>query len=148
MKRAVLYGSIILSILCLTGCGNEELHCTKTDDSNQDLKMIQNIDVTFKKSKVTEIATTMKVEVAGVYKQHKATLQSSLEQQFSSYKNKKGISVNTVAKDDTITLNMRANVNKMDKSTREEFGLLNVNTSTKSRKEAKKEFEKDGFQCK
>ncbi len=43
---------------------------------------------------------------------------------------------------------MRANVNKMDKSTREEFGLLNVNTSTKSRKEAKKEFEKDGFQCK
>lgn len=146
MKKGVLYfGFLCVTVSLLTGCGTETLRCTKKDESNEDLKMTQEVVATFKKGKVATLDTTTKVELSGIYKDHQSSFENSLESQFSQYKGKKGISIKTSTKGDTVTLSMKVDLNKMDSSTKTDLGLLNTYGS---KEESKKNLEADGYTCK
>lgn len=144
MKKYIFF-SFFFFLFVLTGCSNKTLHCTKEDVSNEDLKMVNRLETRFSGDKVTNVKSTMEVEASGIYTKHIDTLKSTLEEQFTDVKEKKGVHFTSKVKGKTITVVLDMNMKQMDAETLEEFNI--VKTSEKY-EDAKKRLEKDGYTCK
>lgn len=146
MKKSLVLVAIIISLGCLSGCGNKSkvLECTM-DNSQSGMKMDQTIKTTFKGKEVKSFSVNVDVEVDEQYKNYLDTIITSVESQFTNYNDKKGISVKTNKNDKGFVVTFEADLDKMDKETKEDLDMVDTKATYD---EAKKEFEKEGYTCK
>ena len=143
MKSRVLIGSLAISLLLLTGCGNTKtLVCTQTQDENG-MSMTTEMNVTFKNDEASEFTMTADMEVEDTYKDYMDQFKSIMEESFSSFK-ENGMDVTIDSKDTTVTATISANFNEMTEDEKEEIGFTSSDNSYDS---VKQSLEDSGFTC-
>ena len=143
MKSRVLIGSLAISLLLLTGCGNTKtLVCTQTQDENG-MSMTTEMNVTFKNDEASEFTMTADMEVEDTYKDYMDQFKSIMEESFSSFK-ENGIDVTIDSKDTTVTATISANFDEMTEDEKEEIGFTSSDNSYDS---VKQSLEDSGFTC-
>ena len=153
MKKKMMLCVPVLALGLLTsGCGNKkELNCTMTDDT-VGAKMEQNIKVVFGKDSVSKLQMTMTMTIDEEYSSYMDTFVDSLEEQFSSMEEQKGITVNTDTKDNVISFEVVADVDKMDDAAMEALDFEGINEKLddidEAYQELKEELEGEGYTCK
>ncbi len=143
MKSRVLIGSLAISLLLLTGCGNTKtLVCTQTQDENG-MSMTTEMNVTFKNDEASEFTMTADMEVEDTYKDYMDQFKSIMEESFSSFK-ENGMDVTIDSKDTTVTATISANFDEMTEDEKEEIGFTSSDNSYDS---VKQSLEDSGFTC-
>lgn len=145
MKKFLYVGIMIFGLCLFTGCGSKVLECSKDNSYSEEMKMIQNVKVTFKKDEVTKLSMDMHVELGENYLEYKEALIESVESEFSSLKDTKGLDYSTESSDNGFTFNLKADMKKMDDEAKAELDIVNTNQSYDN---AKSEFESEGYTCK
>lgn len=146
MKKYLTLTAMVCLLGLATACGNKEkvLECSK-DQKSAGMNMTQNIKATFKNKNVTYIDMSIDVKVEDTYKPYIDTMMTSVEGQLSEYKGKKGMTLDTKKKSTGFVVNLKADLAKMDKDTKEDLDMMNT---TADFEESKKEFEDEGYTCK
>lgn len=143
MKSRVLIGSLAISLLLLTGCGNTKtLVCTQTQDENG-MSMTTEMNVTFKNDEASEFTMTADMEVEDTYKDYMDQFKSIMEESFSSFK-ENGMDVTIDSKDTTVTATISANFDEMTEDEKEEIGFTSSDNSYDA---VKQSLEDSGFTC-
>lgn len=135
---------IILLMFCfvLTGCGTKTLTCTKTENK-ETLKTDEKTVITYN-NQIKTIERTMKIELKDSYKDYADMVMKSLNTSLKNYKNKKGIDLSSVKKDNDIIISLKFDGSKMNDSSKKLAGF----DSSKSYDNMKKDLEKKGYTCK
>ena len=144
MKKSFYLGAILASTCLLSGC-SKVLVCERSNDYNEEMKMNQTIKVTFKKNTITNLTMDMNINLSNDYLEYKDELISSVEDEFANLKDTKGIAYSTKDNSNGFTFNLNADIANLDEDTKNELDLVNT---THSYKEAKEEFENEGYTCK
>ncbi|MDD3341879.1 MAG: hypothetical protein PHN72_06825 [Bacilli bacterium] len=150
MKKKVFLGLLIGLFGILAGCSAKKasLSCQKEDTSMIDMKTAQTYTITFKKNKIARIETSSTIKVDGVYKKYTKELLESLEQQFATVKDKKGVTVKPNKSEDKVSIKATLEVTKMEKETKESFTMLGLYLDKVDEAKTKKGLEDQGFTCK
>lgn len=144
MKKRFLFLSGLILVFA-TGCGEKTLNCTITNNANEDLVMKNKVSVVFKNDKVKKIDMTASVELDDKYADYIDEFEKNLKTEFKKYNNKKGVEVKTTKKDKNVTLKLVANLDKMDKSAKEDLDMVNTDGTMK---DVKASLVKEGYSCK
>lgn len=144
MKRKLcLIGIVGLSALVLTGCGGTKtLTCTKTETDNG-LSMTTTATTKFDGNQVTNLSMKMDFETEN--EESIDLMKSLLEQQFEVYNSEKGITTEISAAGKIITIKIDIDPKNASDTVKEEFDVSDFHESYSK---VKKDFEKDGYQCK
>lgn len=145
MKKSLFLIVSVVMIGLLTGCQKEKvLDCDMKQEQNG-MEMKQNLKATFKGNEVKDITVKMDVILEEKYKSYADMFVSSIDSQFDKYKDKKGITYKTEKNDDGVVVTFYADLDKMDKDTKEELDMVDT---TGSYEKTKEDLEKDGYTCK
>lgn len=147
MKRSVLLGSALVSMLLLSGCGNstKTLSCS-LEQSENGFSAKQTIEAKFVGNEVKNVGLDMTMTLDDELKDNKDLLISSLEEEFEEYQNKEGLDFNINSTSDTeIKLTLNADLEKMSDEDKEELDLVDT---TGDYEATKKELEDEGYTCK
>ena len=98
----------------------------------------------FKNNKIGIIKMDMNVKLDSDYVKYKDTIKKSLEEQYGAYKDAKGVTYSTEAKDDVINFNLTVDNKKIEKKTREGLKL----SGSENYSVNKKTLEDQGYSCK
>ncbi len=135
---------ILLSLVLISGCDKKKtLTCTKTEKETG-MNLTTTTTTNFKNDKITSIKLELNAKLDSTYVKYKDTIKTSLEQQYSIYKDEKGVTYHTSAKDDTIKFNLIVDNKAISKETRKNLNISNNEGYEKS----KKSLENDGYTCK
>ena len=145
MKKGLYIGAALLSTCLLSGCGSETLKCTRENNYNDQMKMEQELKVTFKNDKISNVALDTKIILNDNYAEYKETFKNQLEDEFVAIKDEEGFKYSTKDNNEGFLFTIEANLNKMDDKTKAQFSIAN---SEQTYKEAKQEFESEGYICK
>lgn len=134
---------IFFLIILSTGCTNKkQLTCEKIEKTTG--MTINTINTSsFLKNELSSIKITINIHLDQDYIKHKSVIKESLEQQYSIYKDTKGITYQTKDNNDIITLEMIVDNSKIDKKTRKELNISSSNYNT-----LKKDLEGNNYTCK
>lgn len=146
MKNKVMLCVPVLALGLLTsGCGNTKvLECSMSEE-NDGMEMSQVVKATYKKDALSKVDMTMKVTVDEEYAEYMDLFTTSLTSEFKNLEDKKGVTLNSETKDNTLTFNLVADLDKMDNDAKEE---LDMEEDAGTYEEAKKYFEEEGYTCK
>lgn len=144
MKKIVLVGILILTVFVSSGCDKKKvLTCTKSEDTTG-MKIETTVTTDFVGNSISTIKMNMDVKLDSTYVKYKDTIQKSLEQQYSSYKNTKGITYKASNSDDVINLNFVIDNKKITDDDRKKLNMVgNENYDVN-----KKTMENQGYSCK
>lgn len=142
MKKKYLI--IIISLVLISGCDKKKtLTCTKTEQETG-MNLTTTTTTNFKNDKIASIKLELNAKLDSTYVKYKDTIKKSLEQQYSIYKDEKGVTYHTSVKDDNIKFNLIVDNKAISKETRKKLNISNGEGYEKS----KKLLEKDGYTCK
>lgn len=145
MKKSLFLVVPVVMIGLLTGCGKEKVLECDLKETQNGMQMSQNLKATFKGNEVKDITMKMDVVLEEKYKSYSDMFVSSIDSQFTKYKNKKGLTYKTEKSDDGVVVNIYADLDKMSKEDKEELDLVDT---TGSYDKTKEELEKEGYTCK
>ncbi len=145
MKKSLFLVVSVVMIGLLTGCGKEKVLECDLKETQNGMQMSQNLKATFKGNEVKDITMKMDVVLEEKYKSYSDMFVSSIDSQFTKYKNKKGLTYKTEKSDDGVVVNIYADLDKMSKEDKEELDLVDT---TGSYDKTKEELEKEGYTCK
>ena len=145
MVRGVkLFAILTVSLLLITGCGNNEktLTCTNSEESSG-IKMNQEVTMTFKDDSIDNEATDD--TIINNWDMFASMLDSQFEQT-----NKDGVSLKTNNNKDKHTYNVSLEIDltKASDDTLAEYDLDGIANETATYEDTKKSAEADGFTCK
>ncbi len=152
MVRGVkLFAILTVSLLLITGCGNNEktLTCTNSEESSG-IKMNQEVTMTFKDDKVTYVKMSIDNEATDdTIINNWDMFASMLDSQFEQT-NKDGVSLKTNNNKDKHTYNVSLEIDltKASDDTLAEYDLDGIANETATYEDTKKSAEADGFTCK
>ncbi len=152
MVRGVkLFAILTVSLLLITGCGNNEktLTCTNSEESSG-IKMNQEVTMTFKDDKVTYVKMSIDNEATDdTIINNWDMFASMLDSQFKET-NKDGVSLKTNNNKDKHTYNVSLEIDltKASDDALAEYGLDGIADEKASYEDTKKDAEADGFTCK
>ena len=152
MVRGVkLFAILTVSLLLITGCGNNEktLTCTNSEESSG-IKMNQEVTMTFKDDKVTYVKMSIDNEATDdTIINNWDMFASMLDSQFKET-NKDGVSLKTNNNKDKHTYNVSLEIDltKASDDALAEYGLDGIADEKASYEDTKKSAEADGFTCK
>ena len=133
-----------LFIVVLTGCDKKKtLTCTKSENTTGMTLTTTNI-TEFINDKISLIKMDVDVKLESNYVKYKDTIKKSLENQYSTYKNVKGITYHADVKNDTLTFSLVVDNKSISKNVREKLSISDKDNYEKS----KKDMESDGYTCK
>jgi len=89
MKKKNIF--LLLIVLLLVGCKSQKLSCTKDIMKTQEATMDERISLTFKNKKLTDTIYSLNYTFADNVDSNVETSRNALEEQYSIYKNSKGI---------------------------------------------------------
>ena len=144
MKKSLFLVVSVVMIGLLTGCGKEKVLECDLKETQNGMQMSQNLKATFKGNEVKDITMKMDVVLEEKYKSYSDMFVSSIDSQFTKYKNKKGLTYKTEKSDDGVVVNIYADLDKMSKEDKEELDLVDT---TGSYDKTKEELEKEGYTC-
>ncbi len=145
MKRIVFLSFILVIINFLTGCNKtEKLHCTKTENSSQNLGLEESLNITFQGNQVVHMSIYSEIEVSGNFVNYMEDFSDVLKEQYKNLEGKKGVEFTTNQLENKLLVNIEANLNQMDKEAKKE---LSIGSVRQSRKDTKKELEAEGYVC-
>lgn len=139
MKKLTLF--VLISIL-LTGCSSKTLTCTKTEEKDPGATVKKQV-IVFENNKLKNMEVNMDLKLNDSYQDYSSMIKKSFEKSFEEYKNKKGITLNIQEKSNVITVNIKADYNKLNDESKKLMKI--TDTSYKS---VKKSVQKDGYTCK
>lgn len=145
MKKIFLQTFLLMGCVLLTGCSTKTLKCNITTESSSTFRLVENLDLTFSGNKVTKMEISDEIHISGNYVNYIEELEESLHQKYEELENKKGVNIVTKNTEDVISVNINADLKKMDKETKEAFNIFNTKQSLS---ETKKELEEKGYTCK
>ena len=145
MKKIIAVLSLVC-VFCVTGCGKGDLSCTKTNNSNENLKSEQTVNVNFKDKKVSTVDIKEVVNLSEKYEKYADQLEKNLKTQYGNFKeNENGIEIKSTRDGKKITLNVKADLTKMSSDAKNSFKAVGT---AQTKDEVKKELESQGFTCK
>ena len=135
---------MIILTLYISGCDNKKtLICTKSEDTTG-MTITTTSSTKFVNDSISNIEMNMTLNLDNSYVKYANTIKNSLEQQYKSYKNEKGVSYNTTVKNDVINFVLFIDNKKISSDTRSKLKL----SGSESYDANKKILEKDGYTCK
>lgn len=144
MKK-YFYSFLALSLLFLTGCGSKTLKCSRDNSYSDDMKMYQNLNVTFNGDSVSKLSMDMDIQLSEDYLEFKDSLIESIESEFSTFVNEKGLSYSTSVRDDGFVFKLKVNFNRLSAEAKNELDIIDSENSYDS---IKNELEETGYTCK
>lgn len=143
MKKILMCGALIVVMFTATGCGRETLSCTLTKEQTG-VKMEQQVEAYFENNNVTSMNTIIDMTLNDTYAKNIDTVKQTLEKEYKTYKENGG-TVSVSSKDNTITIKMDFNLEKMTDAQKKKLNMID----TKGTKDATaKSLEKQGYTCK
>lgn len=135
---------MIILTLFISGCDKKKtLICTKSEDTTG-MTITTTSTTKFVNDSISNIEMNMTLKLDNSYVKYANTIKNSLEQQYKSYKNEKGVSYNTTVKNDVINFVLLIDNKKISSDTRSKLKL----SGSESYDANKKILEKDGYTCK
>lgn len=146
MKKRFIY-VLALSIVLLSGCGvkKETLTCTSVDETVAETKSTNEIKVDFEGKNIVKLAMNIDVEVSEQYKDYVNVFKEKMEEQFASFEDQTGMTVDVSEKDNKVLVRLNADYKNMDSKTKKELGIVNEGANLE---DVKKSLEDEGFTCK
>ncbi len=145
MKKILMLSVPILALLFTTGCGNtKELSCTMSDESTG-MEMTQDVKVTFKNDVAKKLDMTMKITIDDELKEYASEIEDNFKSSYSSVEGKEGVTIKSSTKDNVVSFNLVADIDKMDDEAKEELDLAG---ETETYNELRKSLEDEGYTCK
>ena len=143
MRKISIFVMIILTLF-ISGCDKKKtLICTKSEDTTG-MTITTTSTTKFVNDSISNIEMNMTLKLDNSYVKYANTIKNSLEQQYKSYKNEKGVSYNTTVKNDVINFVLLIDNKKISSDTRSKLKL----SGSESYDANKKILEKDGYTCK
>lgn len=144
MRKKVLLLVMICTIVMCSGCNNKKtLVCTKKENSTG-MTINTKMSTDFVNNSIHTIKMEMDVKLDSNYVKYKDTIKKSLDTQYGTYKNDKGVTYTTSDKDDTIKFNLTIDNKSISKKTREGLKL----SGSENYSVNKKTLEDQGYSCK
>lgn len=145
MKKVLVLLFAVIMMNLSTGCNSKKvLNCSMTKNQSG-IEMNQNIKMTFNANNVENFTVTVDAILGEEYKNYKSLFISTLESSFERYKNLQGVDIKTTDNDNTITIALNADVNKMDDDAKKALDIVDTRGSFS---ETKKSLENSGYTCK
>ena len=146
MKKRFIY-VLALSIVLLSGCGvkKETLTCTSVDETITETKSTNEVKVDFEGKEIVKLAMNIDVEVSEQYKDYVNVFKEKMEEQFASFEDQTGMTVDVSEKDNKVLVRLNADYKNMDSKTKKELGIVNEGANLE---DVKKSLEDEGFTCK
>ncbi len=132
-------------LVLLTGCKSTRLTCTKRVTDTDEIKVDQRISLVFKKNELTEGTLALSYYYANNVEQNAKTMQADLENQYSIYKDKKGVEYYFKNLDKGLYFEIQAEVKKLSEEDKNNLGAI---TDYASYQSAKTLLVSDGYECK
>lgn len=134
----------ILFLMFLTGCSskNETLNCVMSNELYGN-NIVQTVDAFFIKGKISIINMKHEITLNEENAEYAEVYKSKIDEQFDSFKNKNGITVNLDEKDNIIILDVHVDVSKTDAEANKTLGFSISGSYNKSREA----LEKEGYVC-
>lgn len=145
MKKHIYLGAVVIGTCLLSGCGTKTLVCSRNNDYNEEMKMNQTVKAAFKNNSVSKLSMEMNIELGENYLEYKEELKTSVEDEFTNFKDVKGITYSTKDTSNGFTFNLEANIDKLDNESKQNLDIINTEQSYS---DAKAEFESEGYTCK
>lgn len=131
----------------LVGCkktSNEKLKCTLTQEQDEN-SIVQTIEVNFENDKAISINMKMQTILDEKYIPYIDSFTTKMEEQFSYYNDKKGITSDIYQDESSVSVSIIFNINNLDDTTKNELGFINVDDSYD---DTKLTLENNGYICK
>lgn len=138
---------LALSVILISGCGvkKETLTCTSVDETVAETKSTNEIKVDFEGKNIVKLAMNIDVEVIEKYKDYVNVFKEKMEEQFASFEDQTGMTVDVSEKDNKVLVRLNADYKNMDSKTKKELGIVNEGANLE---DVKKSLEDEGFTCK
>ncbi len=143
MKKKNIF--LLLIVLLLVGCKSQKLSCTKDIMKTQEATMDERISLTFKNKKLTDTIYSLNYTFADNVDSNVETSRNALEEQYSIYKNSKGIKYSFSNMDQGLHFQLEIAKEKLSDEEKETFSNL---VNYKTYQDAKEQLIKEGYQCK
>lgn len=136
---------LILMLFLLVGCRSQNLSCTKVIMKNDEASVDERISLTFKKKKLTEGIYSLNYTFANNVDANVEAARKALEEQYSVYKDSKGVDYSFSNMDQGIHFQLQLNNKKLTDEEKEDFDIfMGYDTYQK----AKNKLIEEGYQCK
>ena len=144
MKKIVML-IVMVSLFCVTGCGQDNLVCKMTNDANEELEIKQDVIVGFKDKRMTRIYLRSVIDLSAKYAKYADQLATNLKNQYKDYEGKTGFDMKTSKDSKKVTFILKGNLEEMDEATKSSFNLVGTG---QTKEEVKKQLEAQGYTCK
>lgn len=136
---------LVVGLLFFTGCGEKVLKCSRESSSyNDEMVMTQVAEISFKDDKMTKVSIKMDVNFSENVIQFRDNILDSSLEEFKSLEDIKGFSYNSKNTDNGFSINIKADINKMNDSEKERFIYINTSNGYDAEK---LEMEEDEYIC-
>lgn len=136
---------ILVFLLLVVGCKKTNLACTKRIIDTEDVKVDERISLDFKNKKLDKSFFSLDYYYATNIEANSSVAKESLEEQFGSYKDKKGIEYLFSDIDQGLHFELQITPSKIEEEWKKDF---EKQINYKDYSDAKEILTKDGYQCK
>jgi len=136
-------GIFIIILWFITGCSNQEIKCTRVDNSSNDLEIKEELIIKYKKEIVSfDFESNIKAGV--IYKKYMKELESNMIVKYITNMEANGIEKHSIIKGQKINIKIKGKAEKMDDNSKNTFNIFRINSSIK---EIKKELKINNYSC-
>ena len=150
MRGVKLFGILAISVLFITGCGNQKTLTCSMSEEDDGLSMNQELNVVYEEDKIANVRMSMDAKITDdQYQEYWDMFVSTMESQYEE-KNADGIKVSTKSNDDNYTFNITLDVD-LEKASADDlatYDLEDLADETATYEELKEQLEESGYTCK
>ena len=150
MGGVKLFGILAISVLFITGCGNQKTLTCSMSEEDDGLSMNQELNVVYEEDKIANVRMSMDAKITDdQYQEYWDMFVSMMESQYEE-KNADGIKVSTKSNDDNYTFNITLDVD-LEKASADDlatYDLEDLADETATYEELKEQLEESGYTCK
>ena len=150
MRGVKLFGILAISVLFITGCGNQKTLTCSMSEEDDGLSMNQELNVVYEEDKIANVRMSMDAKITDdQYQEYWDMFVSMMESQYEE-KNADGIKVSTKSNDNNYTFNITLDVD-LEKASADDlatYDLEDLADETATYEELKDQLEESGYTCK
>ena len=150
MRGVKLFGILAISVLFITGCGNQKTLTCSMSEEDDGLSMNQELNVVYEEDKIANVRMSMDAKITDdQYQEYWDMFVSMMESQYEE-KNADGIKLSTKSNDDNYTFNITLDVD-LEKASADDlatYDLEDLADETATYEELKEQLEESGYTCK
>ena len=150
MRGVKLFGILAISVLFITGCGNQKTLTCSMSEEDDGLSMNQELNVVYEEDKIANVRMSMDAKITDdQYQEYWDMFVSMMESQYEE-KNADGIKVSTKSNDNNYTFNITLDVD-LEKASADDlatYDLEDLADETATYEELKEQLEESGYTCK